>query len=157
MTNGFDLGHDLDLWVFKVKCDLDLWNRKDDWHWTKGMGVGHLWPWPWPFGDQGQVPWINPFLLYLSLIVGNLVLTNNCSVWHRTTIFDCFCSYLYIYIYLYIEFIILRYINTLLFIWLSRLKWCLLFFEYPRTPLIHTLLDIQVCFWTLWRAACCDS
>ena len=25
VTNGFDLGHNLDLWIFKVKCDLDLW------------------------------------------------------------------------------------------------------------------------------------
>ena len=24
VTNGFDLGHDLDIWIFKVKCDLDL-------------------------------------------------------------------------------------------------------------------------------------
>ena len=23
VTNGFDLGHDLDIWIFKVKCDLD--------------------------------------------------------------------------------------------------------------------------------------
>ena len=23
VTNGFDLGHDLDVWIFKVKCDLD--------------------------------------------------------------------------------------------------------------------------------------
>ena len=32
MTNGFDLGHDLDLWIFKAKCDFDLWP--------------HAWPWP---------------------------------------------------------------------------------------------------------------
>ena len=32
VTNGFDLGHDLDLWIFKVRCDLDLWL--------------HTWPWP---------------------------------------------------------------------------------------------------------------
>ena len=32
MTNWFDLNHDLDLWIFKVKCDLDLWP--------------HTWPWP---------------------------------------------------------------------------------------------------------------
>ena len=24
-TNGFDLDPDLELWIFKVKCDLDLW------------------------------------------------------------------------------------------------------------------------------------
>ena len=23
MTNWFDLGHDLDIWIFKVKCDLE--------------------------------------------------------------------------------------------------------------------------------------
>ena len=23
VTNGFDLGHDLDIWIYKVKCDLD--------------------------------------------------------------------------------------------------------------------------------------
>ena len=23
MTNGFDLGHDLDIWILKVICDLD--------------------------------------------------------------------------------------------------------------------------------------
>ena len=31
MTNGFDF----DLWIFKVKCDLELWP--------------HTWPWPWIF------------------------------------------------------------------------------------------------------------
>ena len=31
VTNGFDL----DLWILKVKCDLDLWP--------------HTWPWPWIF------------------------------------------------------------------------------------------------------------
>ena len=31
-TNGFDLDNDLDLWMLKVKCDLDLWP--------------HTWPWP---------------------------------------------------------------------------------------------------------------
>ena len=35
MTNGFELGHNLDLWILKVKCDLDLWP--------------HRWPWPWIF------------------------------------------------------------------------------------------------------------
>ena len=35
MTNGFDLDHSLDLWIFKVKRDLDLWP--------------HTWPWPWIF------------------------------------------------------------------------------------------------------------
>ena len=35
VTNGFDLDHDLDFWILKVKCDLDLWP--------------HKWPWPWIF------------------------------------------------------------------------------------------------------------
>ena len=75
VTNGFDLNLDLDLWILKVKCNLDLWPQHDfdhgfswsnfeiavsqsgraDWHCTKGVRVGHSWPWPWPFGDQGQV------------------------------------------------------------------------------------------------------
>ena len=68
VTNGFDLDHNLDLWILKVKRDLDLWlhtwsnfeiavsqNGRADWHCTKGVAVGYSWPWPWPFGDQGQV------------------------------------------------------------------------------------------------------
>ena len=35
MTNGFDLDHVLDLWILKVKYDLELWP--------------HTWPWPWIF------------------------------------------------------------------------------------------------------------
>ena len=35
LTNGFELDHNLDLWILKVKCDLDLWP--------------HRWPWPWIF------------------------------------------------------------------------------------------------------------
>ena len=35
VTNGFDLDHNLDLWILKVKRDLDLWL--------------HTWPWPWIF------------------------------------------------------------------------------------------------------------
>ena len=35
VTNGFDLDHNLDLSIFKVKRDLDLWP--------------HTWPWPWIF------------------------------------------------------------------------------------------------------------
>ena len=34
-TNGFDLDHNLDLWISKVKRDLDLWP--------------YSWPWPWIF------------------------------------------------------------------------------------------------------------
>ena len=35
VTIRFDLDHNLDLWIFKVKRDLDLWP--------------HTWPWPWIF------------------------------------------------------------------------------------------------------------
>ena len=35
VTNGFHLDHNLDLWILKVKRDLDLWP--------------HTWPWPWIF------------------------------------------------------------------------------------------------------------
>ena len=35
VTNGVDLDHNLDLWILKVKRDLDLWP--------------HTWPWPWIF------------------------------------------------------------------------------------------------------------
>ena len=35
MTDRFDLDHNLDLWILKVKRDLDLWP--------------HTWPWPWIF------------------------------------------------------------------------------------------------------------
>ena len=69
VTNGFELDHNLDLWILKVKCDLDLdhgfsWsnfeiviyqNGRADWHCTNEVAVGHSWPWSWPFGDQGQV------------------------------------------------------------------------------------------------------
>ena len=33
VTNGFDLDHNIDLWILKVKRYLDLWP--------------HTWPWPW--------------------------------------------------------------------------------------------------------------
>ena len=77
VTNGFDLDHNLDLWIWRSNVtltfdhtrDLDhgfSWSNFDtavsqngraDWHCTKGVAVGHSWPWPWPwpFGDQGQV------------------------------------------------------------------------------------------------------
>ena len=72
VTNGFEL----DLWILKVKCDLELWphthdldhgfswsnfeiavsqNGRADGHCTKEVAVGHSWPWSWPFGNQGQV------------------------------------------------------------------------------------------------------
>ena len=35
VTNGFELDHNRDLWILKVKRDLDLWP--------------HTWPWPWIF------------------------------------------------------------------------------------------------------------
>ena len=35
VINWFELDHNLDLWILKVKCDLDLWP--------------HRWPWPWIF------------------------------------------------------------------------------------------------------------
>ena len=35
VTNGFNLDHNLDLWILKVKHYLDLWP--------------HTWPWPWIF------------------------------------------------------------------------------------------------------------
>ena len=35
VTNGFELDHNLDLLILKVKCYLDLWP--------------HRWPWPWIF------------------------------------------------------------------------------------------------------------
>ena len=35
VTSGFELDHNLALWILKVKCDLDLWP--------------HRWPWPWIF------------------------------------------------------------------------------------------------------------
>ena len=61
VTNGFDLDHNLDLWILKVNCDLHLWphtwpwswiswsnfeiavsqNGRADWHCIKGVAVGH--------------------------------------------------------------------------------------------------------------------
>ena len=35
VTNVFDLDHNIDLWILKVKRDLHLWP--------------HTWPWPWIF------------------------------------------------------------------------------------------------------------
>ena len=69
VTNGFDLCHNLDLWILKIKCDLDLLPHTWPWPWifmvkfwnscisesegrcTMVVAVGHSWPWPWPFGD----------------------------------------------------------------------------------------------------------
>ena len=75
VINGFELGHNLDLWIWRSNVtltfdhtdDLDhgfSWsnfeivvsqNGRTDWHCTKEVAVGHSWPWSWPFGDQGQV------------------------------------------------------------------------------------------------------
>ena len=33
VTNGFDLDHNLDLWILKVKCDLGLWLHAGTWPW----------------------------------------------------------------------------------------------------------------------------
>ena len=33
VTNGFDLDHDLDLWILKLKCDLELWPHTRPWPW----------------------------------------------------------------------------------------------------------------------------
>ena len=74
MTNGFDLGHDLDLefsrsnmkfaispiatkrkanisiWTLCLKCGQWIW----PWPWPWYLNYqGHMWSWP--FGDQGQV------------------------------------------------------------------------------------------------------
>ena len=75
VTNVCELDHNFDLWILKVKRDLDPWPHTWPWPWIfmvkfwnscisgwegrltlhKGVAVGHSWPWPWPFGDQGQV------------------------------------------------------------------------------------------------------
>ena len=53
MTLTFDHTHDLDhgsSWSnFEIAVSQNGWA---DWHFTKGVAVGHSWPWP--FGDQGQ-------------------------------------------------------------------------------------------------------
>ena len=33
VTIRFDLAHNFDLWIFKVKCDLDLWPHTRPWPW----------------------------------------------------------------------------------------------------------------------------
>ena len=54
MTLTFDHTHDLDhgsSWSnFEIAVSQ---NGRADWHFTKGLAVGHSWPWQ--FGDQGQV------------------------------------------------------------------------------------------------------
>ena len=58
VTNGFDLGHDLDLWIFKVKCDLDHWPHT--WPWLRIFTVKFLnsciWEWEgWLTLNKGSV------------------------------------------------------------------------------------------------------
>ena len=85
VTNGFDLCHNLDLWILKIKCDLDLWPHTWPWPWifmvkfwnscisesegrcTMGVAVGHSWPWPWPFGDYGV--WIYQIVTGVTSVV----------------------------------------------------------------------------------------
>ena len=85
VTNGFDLCHNLDLWILKIKCDLDLWPHTWPWHWifmvkfwnscisesegrcTMGVAAGHSWPWPWPFGDYGV--WIYQIVTGVTSVV----------------------------------------------------------------------------------------
>ena len=54
MTLTFDHTHDLDhgsSWSnFEIAVSQ---NGRADWHFTKGVAVGHSWPWP--FGDLGQM------------------------------------------------------------------------------------------------------
>ena len=85
VTNGFDLCHNLDLWILKIKCDLDLWPHTWPWPWifmvkfwnscisesegrcTMGVAVGHSWPWPWPFGGYGV--WIYQIVTGVTSVV----------------------------------------------------------------------------------------
>ena len=60
VTNGFDLDHAVDLWIFKVKCDLDLWPN--------------TWPWPWIF----MVKFLNSCI---SEWEGRLTLTMTVTIW----------------------------------------------------------------------------
>ena len=54
MTLTFDYTHDLDHgWSWSNFEIAVSQNGRADWHFTKGVAVGHSWPWP--FGDQGQV------------------------------------------------------------------------------------------------------
>ena len=43
VTNGFDLDHSLDLYIFKVKLDLDLWSHR--WPWLRICMVKFLNSW----------------------------------------------------------------------------------------------------------------
>ena len=52
VTNQFDLDHNLDLWILKVKRDLDLWPRTWPWTWiflVKFWNWPCTWPWTWIF------------------------------------------------------------------------------------------------------------
>ena len=53
-TLTFDHTHDLDHGSSWSNFEIPVsQNGKADWHFTKGVTIGHSWPWP--FGDQGQV------------------------------------------------------------------------------------------------------
>ena len=56
VTNGFELDHNLDLWILKVKCDLDLWP--------------HRWPWPWIFMVKFWNSCISEWVGWLTLLKG---------------------------------------------------------------------------------------
>ena len=52
VTLTFDHTHDLDHGFSWSNFEIAVsQNWRADWHYTKGVAVGHSWPWPWPFGD----------------------------------------------------------------------------------------------------------
>ena len=55
MTVTFEFSRSNVTLIFDHTYGLLSQNGRADWHWTKGVEVGHSWPWLWPFGDQGQV------------------------------------------------------------------------------------------------------
>ena len=60
VTLTFDHTHGLDHGFSWSNFEIDVsQNGRADWHFTKGLAVGHSWSWShvttWPFGDQGQV------------------------------------------------------------------------------------------------------
>ena len=70
VTNGFDLDHDFDLWILKVKCDLDLWP--------------HTWPWPWIFMVKFRNSCISEWEGRLTLLKGGcsrLFMTMTLNIW----------------------------------------------------------------------------
>ena len=64
------LYHDLDLWILKVKCDLDLWP--------------HTWPWPWIFMVKFWNSCISEWEGWLTLHKGGgsrSVMTMTMTIW----------------------------------------------------------------------------